>query len=85
MTPLQRYTRRHHIRLLAKEIHNAAACLNASQAAICHKTGLKAERWKALAYAHDRVGWFNSAIIGIIASASYAGKSGQAHGFFDVL
>jgi hypothetical protein len=33
MAPLERYTRRHHIRRLAKEIHNAAACLNASQAA----------------------------------------------------
>jgi DNA-binding MarR family transcriptional regulator len=49
VTPLQRYTRRHHIRLFAKEIHNAAACLYASQAAICNKTGLSAERWKALA------------------------------------
>jgi len=49
MTPEQRHTRRQHIRLLAQEIHNAAACLNASQTEICRKTGLSAERWKALA------------------------------------
>jgi DNA-binding MarR family transcriptional regulator len=49
VTSLQQRARRHHLRLLAKEIHNAAACLYASQAAICHKTGLSAERWKALA------------------------------------
>ena len=49
MTPEQRTTRRKHIRRLATEIHNAAACLNASRAAICQKTGLTAERWRALA------------------------------------
>jgi hypothetical protein len=49
VTSLQRYTCRHHIHRLAKEIRNAAACLNASQAAICQKTGLSAERWRALA------------------------------------
>jgi DNA-binding MarR family transcriptional regulator len=50
VTPLQRrHTRRHRIRQLAKEIHNAAACLHASQSAICRQTGLSAERWKALA------------------------------------
>lgn len=49
MTPLQRQARRRHIRLLAKEIHNAAACLNASRAVICEQTGLSVERWRALA------------------------------------
>ena len=49
MKPHQRYARRHHLRLFVKEIHNAAACLNASQSAICEKIGLSAERWKALA------------------------------------
>ena len=50
MTPQQRNMhRRHHIRLLAQEVHNAAACLNASRAEICHQTGLSAERWAALA------------------------------------
>jgi DNA-binding MarR family transcriptional regulator len=49
VTPLQRYTRRHQIRQFAKEIHNAAACLNAAQAAICQKIGLNTARWKALA------------------------------------
>lgn len=49
MTPLQRHARRHQIRQLAKEIHNAAACLNASRAAICQKTGLSIERWRILA------------------------------------
>ena len=49
MTPQQRNTRRHHIQLLAKEIYNAAACLKASQTVICQRTGLTAERWRALA------------------------------------
>jgi DNA-binding MarR family transcriptional regulator len=49
MTPLQRNARRRHIHRFAKEIHNAAACLTASQAAICQKAGLSAERWRALA------------------------------------
>jgi DNA-binding MarR family transcriptional regulator len=49
MTPLQHRTRRDGIRRLAREIHDAAACLNASRAAICEKTGLTAERWRALA------------------------------------
>jgi len=48
MTPLQRRTRRDGIWRLAKEIHDAAACLNASRAVICEKTGLTAERWRAL-------------------------------------
>jgi DNA-binding MarR family transcriptional regulator len=49
MTPWQRHTRRHRIRQLAKEIHNTAACLKASQTAICQKTGLNTKRWRALA------------------------------------
>ena len=49
MTPLQRHTRRHHIRQFAKEIHNAAACLNAAQAAICQRIDLNTARWNALA------------------------------------
>jgi DNA-binding MarR family transcriptional regulator len=49
MTPLQRNARRRHIHRFAKEIHNAAACLTASQAAICQQSGLNAERWRALA------------------------------------
>ena len=49
MTPLQRNARRRHIYRFAKEIHNAAACLTASQDAICQKSGLNAERWRALA------------------------------------
>jgi DNA-binding MarR family transcriptional regulator len=49
MTPLQRNARRRRIHRFAKEIHTAAACLTASQAAICQKSGLNAERWRALA------------------------------------
>jgi hypothetical protein len=49
MTPLQRNARRRHIQRFAKEIHNVAACLTASQAAIGQKSGLNAERWRALA------------------------------------
>ena len=56
MTSMRRHTRRHHLRQLAKEIHNAAACLYASQAVICQKTGLNAERWRALAVI-DRSGY----------------------------
>ena len=49
MTPLQQRARRDGIRRLAQEIDDAAACLNASRAAMCEKTGLNAERWRALA------------------------------------
>jgi DNA-binding MarR family transcriptional regulator len=49
MTPLQRNERRRHIHRFANEIHNAASCLTASHAAICEKSGLTAERWRALA------------------------------------
>ena len=56
MTPLQRNARRRHIYRFAKEIHNAAACLTASQAAICQKSDLSAERWRALV-AIDRSGF----------------------------
>ena len=55
MTPLQRRARRDNIRRVVQEIHDAAACLKASLTAMCDKTGLTAERWKALA-AIDRSG-----------------------------
>jgi hypothetical protein len=48
MTKLQPQARRYHIRQLAKEIHNAAACLAAGRAEICKKTGLTAEHWRVL-------------------------------------
>jgi DNA-binding MarR family transcriptional regulator len=45
----QRYqARRYDIRLLAREIHNAAACLAAGRAEIGKKTGLTAEHWRVL-------------------------------------
>ena len=49
MTPLQRKARTRNIHRFAKEIRNAAACLTASEAAVCQKCGLNAERWRALA------------------------------------
>jgi hypothetical protein len=42
MTKLRPQARRYHIRRLAKEIYNAAACLAAGRAEICKKTGLTA-------------------------------------------
>ena len=42
MTPMQRHVRRYNIRLLAKEIHNAATCLTTCQATISRRTGLTA-------------------------------------------
>ena len=49
MTPMQRHVRRYNIRLLAKEIHNAATYLTSCQATISRKTGLTVEHWRALA------------------------------------
>jgi DNA-binding MarR family transcriptional regulator len=48
MTKQRPQARRYHIRRLAKEIHNAAACLAAGRAEICKKTGLTAEHWRVL-------------------------------------
>jgi DNA-binding MarR family transcriptional regulator len=39
----------HHIRCFAEEIDNAAACLNASRAAICKEAGVSLQQWRALA------------------------------------
>ena len=39
----------HHVRRLTEEIDNAAACLNASRAAICKEAGLSLQQWRALA------------------------------------
>lgn len=39
----------HHIRYFAEEIDNAAACLNASRAAICKEAGVRLQQWRALA------------------------------------
>jgi DNA-binding MarR family transcriptional regulator len=49
LTAMERHTRRYHIRRLTNEIQNAATCLSAGRAAICEKTGLTAEHWRALA------------------------------------
>ena len=49
MAPLLRNARKHNIRHLAQEIHNAAACISACRAAICKKVGLNAAHWRALA------------------------------------
>jgi DNA-binding MarR family transcriptional regulator len=48
MTKQRQQARRYDIRRLAKEIHNAAACLAAGRAEICKKTGLSAEHWRVL-------------------------------------
>lgn len=39
----------HNILYFAGEIDNAAACLNASRAAICKEAGVSLQQWKALA------------------------------------
>jgi DNA-binding MarR family transcriptional regulator len=39
----------HHIRCFTEEIDNAAACLNASRAAICKEAGVSLQQWRALA------------------------------------
>lgn len=39
----------HNIRYFADEIDNAAACLNASRAAICKEAGVSLQQWRALA------------------------------------
>jgi DNA-binding MarR family transcriptional regulator len=39
----------HNIRRFAEEIDNAAACLNASRAAICKEAGVSLQQWRALA------------------------------------
>src|SRR5262249_50905673 len=39
----------HYIRYLTEEIDNAAACLNASRAAICKEAGVSLQQWRALA------------------------------------
>jgi len=38
-----------HIQFFAQEIDNAAACLNASRAAICKEAGVSLQQWRALA------------------------------------
>jgi DNA-binding MarR family transcriptional regulator len=48
VAPLLRNARKHHIRHLAQEIHNAASCLSACRAEICKKVGLNAQHWRAL-------------------------------------
>jgi DNA-binding MarR family transcriptional regulator len=39
----------HNIQYFAQEIDNAAACLNASRAAICKEVGVSLQQWRALA------------------------------------
>ena len=39
----------HNIQYFAQEIDNAAACLNASRAAICKEAGVSLQQWRALA------------------------------------
>ena len=39
----------HNVKFFAQEIDNAAACLNASRAAICKEAGVNLQQWKALA------------------------------------
>jgi DNA-binding MarR family transcriptional regulator len=39
----------HYIRYFTDEIDNAAACLNASRAAICKEVGVSLQQWRALA------------------------------------
>jgi DNA-binding MarR family transcriptional regulator len=49
MLALRRNARRYETRRLAREIHDAAACLSACRIAICDRIGLSAEQWRALA------------------------------------
>lgn len=39
----------HNVQYFANEIDNAAACLNASRAAICKEVGVSLQQWRALA------------------------------------
>ena len=49
MAPLLANARKHNVRRLAREIHNATACLSACRAAICKQVGLNVVQWRALA------------------------------------